>query len=572
MKKLFLIFILMLTVLSVISCGGTGDDGGDVPVDVNPDSITVETAEGLNEQIYLNLPKGEYVISYKAAAAEEYILLDKELMLDAGNSLDCYILGLAKGLYDVKIEQGEGEDYACRVLTDIDVEKQDRSGYAHFGREEGVGGYNNDGTVKEGAKILYVSNATKNTVELEINGTTYTGLVAILGAKQYMEEPLIIRVLDRITTNQWKTENGEPQVMDYTTISDGYFEGLFSDSFGENLAGLPAHVYIPQTNKTYEYVTTPDGIYLTQITDGKPASSEYNRSLCYVENAKDITVEGVGKDAGFYQFGVGFHYSDSIEIKNLTFARYPHDALQFKAFVPNRYDSPTHGRYWIHSNTFETGSNSWVTLVYGDDEDLVDGDECIDIADVRNVTMAYNKFQQTGKTIIIGGWEYDANTNITLHHNFYLMVRQRLPLSRNANIHSYNNYYADCWRGPSPRTSSYLFGEANYFENCESAYDFSEAESKGAIKSWGEIYKNCGGTEEVVKVSSRDEAVENTCKADWVTDHSRFDTDPELFYYDAENGCSDVDLMLTALEVPDFVPKYAGAGVILRLDLSAEAE
>ena len=83
---------------------------------------------------------------------------------------------------------------------------------------------------------------------------------------------------------------------------------------------------------------------------------------------------------------------------------------------------------------------------------------------------------------------------------------------------------------------------------------------------------SCGMAEEIIKVSSRDEAVENTCKADWVTDHSRFDTDPELFYYDAENGCSDVDLMLTAPEVPDFVPKYAGAGVILRLDLSPEAE
>ena len=83
---------------------------------------------------------------------------------------------------------------------------------------------------------------------------------------------------------------------------------------------------------------------------------------------------------------------------------------------------------------------------------------------------------------------------------------------------------------------------------------------------------SCGMAEEIIKVSSRDEAVENTCKTDWVTDHSKFDTDPELFYYDADKGCSDVDLMLDAKDVPGFVPDHAGTGINLRLELSAAAE
>ena len=72
MKKLFLLLVLLLTVLCVISCGSPADNGDSVDntdktEDVNPDSIQVESVLGLNEQIYLILAKGEYVISYKNA-------------------------------------------------------------------------------------------------------------------------------------------------------------------------------------------------------------------------------------------------------------------------------------------------------------------------------------------------------------------------------------------------------------------------------------------------------------------------------------------------------------------------
>ena len=70
----------------------------------------------------------------------------------------------------------------------------------------------------------------------------------------------------------------------------------------------------------------------------------------------------------------------------------------------------------------------------------------------------------------------------------------------------------------------------------------------------------------------KNEIVENDCSPDGITDYSKFDTDPELFYYDAENKCSDVELMLDAKDVPEFVPKYAGAGILERMDFPASAE
>jgi len=558
MKKTLLIFALMLTMLCVVSCGKSAGDVKEE--DVNPDMITLESALGLNEQIYLNLAKGEYVISYKKADAEEYTVLDKELMLENGEMLDCYILGLAKGLYDVKIEQGEGDSYARKIIYDIDVEKQDRSGYAHFKNEEGIGGYNDDGTVKENAKILYVSNATKNTVTIDINGTTYTGLIEILKANQQMNEPLIIRVLDKITTNQWKTETEAPRADDYSTVAEGYFENLFSDKQGENLAGLPVTIYSSKMKKVYNYVTTADGIELVQEVDEETPYDLGQANIVLIESASNITIEGVGSKAEFYQFGIGFNYSDSIEIKNITFSSYPIDGIEFYAF--GKVDQ--HGRYWIHHNTFKAGKNLW-------DEDS-DYDEAIDMADVRNVTIAYNKFYKIDKTMLLGGWEYDACMNMTFHHNFYMLCGQRLPLSRNSNIHNYNNLYADCTRGLSPRTSTYVFGEANYFDGVSEAYYISGTETWGVIKSFGEIYRGSGTADALIKVTERDATVENTCMPDEKTDYSKFDTDPELFYYDAENKRSDVEILHEAKDVLDFVPKYAGAGILERMDFPTDAE
>ena len=76
----------------------------------------------------------------------------------------------------------------------------------------------------------------------------------------------------------------------------------------------------------------------------------------------------------------------------------------------------------------------------------------------------------------------------------------------------------------------------------------------------------------IVKISSRDETDYNDWSPDGITDYSKFDTAPELFYYDADNKRSDVELMLEAKDVPDFVFKYAGAGILERMDFPTDTE
>ncbi len=560
MKKTLLLLVIIAAVILSAACGQAAPKDGDDDF-INPSTIGIRSAAGLNEQIHISLSKpaeGQYSVFYRPSGEEDFAPLDRELLLDGGDTVECYILGLAEGSYDVRIETGEGDGFSRVTLSGIDVERQDRSGYAHFGREEGIGGYNNDGTVKENAKIIYLTNENKNTLTLDIDGTTYTGIVDILQANSKMKEPLIIRVLGMITTNQWIPEKESSRPEDYGDLTDGYIESLFSDSLGENISGIPVNLYSADVGKCFRFVTTRDGIELTETVDYENVDA-MECNVFETENACDITIEGVGTDAGFFQFGIGFMYSDSIEIKNLTFDSYPVDGLRFQAYCKFA-DIGLHGWYWIHNNTFLPGLNLWG----GSD---ADGDESIDFACMHNATLSYNKFVQTGKTILLGGWEYDACMNMTFHHNYYCEASQRLPLSRNSNIHNYNNFFDNCWRGLSPRTSTYVFGEANYFLNVEVPYYCSGDETWGYVKSFGEIYEHCGEIEATTFVTDRGENVEGVCVPDEKTDCSGFDTDPELFYYDAANGCSDVELMNDAADVPDFVRTYAGAGVLVRLEL-----
>ncbi len=609
MKKTARILTLFLALFCITSCGVSPVEETDttetapvsqetipaepvVEEDVNPDNIPINSIEGLNEYIYVNLNKSEetaadYRISYRAMDAAEFIELDKELMLDEETSIGCYILGLAKGQYCVKIESGEGENYARKTILDIDVEKQDRSGYAHFKREEGVGGYNNDGTVKDNAVILYVNNANKNTVTLDIAGTTYTGLVEILEAKSKMEEPLIIRVTDKIETNQWNEKTFTPRLADDSNLSEDAFVNTFSTEFGENLANLPAVIRDGRLGKIYNYTTTPDGIVYdgergngvqstTTNSDGKEVynDSEYT-NIIYVRDAKDLTIEGVGTKAEFYQFGISFVYCDSIEIKNITFDRYPNDALNFI----NNGDGTLYGNYWIHNNTFHKGYCAWDLTP---DHDQKNGDGTVDLAFAHSVTIAYNIFKDADKVMLVGNSPESKCKDVTLHHNWYDGCAQRLPNVNNSNVHSYNNLYYQCFLCQSVRGNSYYFSEANWFSpktyrNKPLDFYAEYYMSEPYAKSYKDFYlvQSSSLTEIATITEDRELVIENHCSPDGVTDYSKFDTDPELFYYDAENKCTDVDVMLdtAVMDIPaalEWVEIHVGAGKNARLDIPAQ--
>ena len=605
MKKLIISILAIALVLSVASCEliapiepGTTSISGSTTSTNKPTTTTTSTTEnngtpdnppeddttigaveiiGGEESISLYFETSEdytYSVYYKLKLAEDYFYerLDDELMISDGNSYSCYILGITEGFYKVKIEavNKKNGDVFWITLTDIEVTLQDRSGYAHFGATEGVGAYNNDGTVKEKAKIIYVTNETKNTVTCEINGETYTGLVNILQAQYKSDTPMLVRVIGKITTNQWNYKNVEPRLSDGSNATDDFFENTFSTEYGENLANLIVKINNKGSDpKTYNYRTTPEGLTDVRITGTSSSTTTYKGSdypdlkgkstfdddsyynMLEVKGSKNITIEGIGTDAEIFQFGISFEKSNNIEIKNLTFTDYPEDALNFLG--GDRAELANYGRYWVHNCTFNRGYNAWDI---SGERDKYAGDGSIDFNNVSHLTLAYNKFDSCKKTMLFGSGDSCACLNMTIHHNYFYKVESRLPLGRNSNIHQYNNYYEGCTNCADIRKNSYIFSENNYYDSTSRPFIISSS----YVKSFGDIFDQ-SSSNNITIVTNRIDTITGSCKPDGSTNYAKFDTNSKLFYYDDENQRSDVSFMLDAEDVPAYVRDHAGAGL-----------
>ncbi|MDE5546306.1 MAG: InlB B-repeat-containing protein, partial [Anaeroplasmataceae bacterium] len=168
--------------------------------------IEISKYNGYNEGLFfeaspvLGASLSDYTVQYKLAEDDDssWTSVDQQLIREQNNKIRCDIIGLPAGSYQVKIDvTGKTKTLACEVSED------DRSGYAHFNNTSGVGAYNNDGTLKSNAVVVYVTDATKNTVKATIGGKQYTGLVNIVKAATNQNSALDIRVLGEIQTTQW---------------------------------------------------------------------------------------------------------------------------------------------------------------------------------------------------------------------------------------------------------------------------------------------------------------------------------------------------------------------------------
>lgn len=551
----------------------TSNSGGNPDPDI---AQFVKEVKASNEQIVVTIDTkyvGEYEVYYKKTTDDEYTKLDDNLMLENDGIINAYILGISAGIYEVEVKAiGLGSN----VAKDISVSAQDRSGYAHFNATEGVGAYNNDGTVKEGTKIVYVTNENKNTVTCEINGTEYVGLVNILQAQYKSDTPMLVRIIGKITTNQWNYKNVEPRLADNSNATDDFFENTFSKEYGENLENLIVKINNKGSEPaTYNYKTTPEGLTDVRVTGTSSSTTSYKGTdfpsfsgksvydddsyynMLEVKGSKNITIEGIGTDAEIFQFGISFEESSNIEIKNLTFTDYPEDALNFLG--GDRSDLAKHSRYWVHNCTFNRGYNAWDI---SGERDKYAGDGSIDFNNVSNLTLAYNYFNNPKKTMLFGSSDSQACMNMTMHHNYFYKVESRIPLGRNVNIHSYNNYFDQCKNVSDLRKNSYLFSENNHFYYTSKPF----INSSSYIKSFGDKFEYSSNGNATI-VTDRTKTLSGTCKPDGSTNIMNFDTNSELFYYDSVNKKSDVSIMLDADEVYSFVVKHAGAGKLVSLEL-----
>ncbi|MCD0469600.1 T9SS type A sorting domain-containing protein [Flavobacterium sp. JAS] len=130
--------------------------------------------------------------------------IDDQLIRSYGNYFRADIPGLKAGTYTVKVKPViSGSEGTGSTTSNLTVLAQDRNGFAFDGGRI-PGGYKIDGTPKDGAVILYITQNTKNTISMNITGASANpcvGLQNILYAikKGKDTRPFIIRLIGNIT-------------------------------------------------------------------------------------------------------------------------------------------------------------------------------------------------------------------------------------------------------------------------------------------------------------------------------------------------------------------------------------
>ncbi len=564
-----------------------------------PVGINVTAYGGYNEGAYVEFDavpgvdvyqmtyqlNGDYTYSAAGYVDQELIRVD-----EATGKVRADIVGMKAGVYDIMIEAGA----YSKIVRNVSVSKYDRSGYAHYGAEkaglDGIGGYKNDGTPKDGAQIIYVTEETKNTVKAVIDGAEYTGIVNILsaankrsGAAISVEEinnvqPLIVRVIGKISAATWKpieykghlnkngvedpgTYEGDDKASNYYYINaddvksaDGTVSLKQKCIEYNQAAGKEDNTKIEISqnmliewglNELQEDITPLNGLQNKINWDKGEFDSSYNN--CFTKFNANVTVEGIGTDAELFQWGITWKQASSIEVRNLTFDDYTEDACAFegnkdaKTYGENGAEvDKMDGKYiWVHNNQFNEGKNYWDVVP---EQDKHEGDGATDLKKNAYVTMSYNHYIKNHKTGLVGGGDSQTDFGITFHHNWYEDCNSRLPLGRFANMHMYNNYYDGSTgtnmsiRGNKDNSqSAYAFVENCYFENVKKTFETSKG---GVIKVFGCVFVECNSVDVtgVTKAETREQEVTNynDYKPATATGNYCFDINTDFFYYDAE--------------------------------------
>ena len=246
------------------------DQGESGDIDNPAGVIQITEAKGWQESAYLKWAPFEGASSYNVYVDDKKI--DAQLIRQYKSYYRADVLGLKAGTYSVKVVpvNAEGTEITgANTASNLVVKSYNREGFAHF-KYDGVGAYNNDGTLKAGAKVLYITAKTAKTVSTTVDTgkpETITGLQSIIDAYQKGEDttPIVFRIIGKVS------------------LSD-------LDRISSSAEGL-------------------------QIK-GKGAHSEMN-----------MTFEGVGDDATVYGFGFLLRNTKSVEFRNFAIMRCLDDAM-----------------------------------------------------------------------------------------------------------------------------------------------------------------------------------------------------------------------------------------------------
>ena len=260
----------------------SGENGGiENPAGV----VQITEAKAWLESVYLKWVPFEGASSYNVYIDDKKI--DTQLIRQYASYFRADVLGLKAGTYSIKVVpvNAEGKEMAgANTATNLVVKSHNREGFAHF-NFEGIGAYNNDGTLKSDAKVLYITASTAKTVSTDVivgsknKKVNAKGFQAIINAYQkgYDTTPIAFRIIGKVS------------------LAD--LDGISSSSEGIQIKGKSGY------------------------------------------STMNMTFEGVGDDATVYGFGFLVRNSKSVEFRNFAIMRCLDDAMSLDTQNSN---------IWIH--------------------------------------------------------------------------------------------------------------------------------------------------------------------------------------------------------------------------------
>ena len=272
MKKILIIGLIFCVAL--LAKAGDVADGSFA----NRDGIVqIIEARGWLESAYVKFGLMEsakgYHVYIKGGQYEDFTQIDLALVRNYGSYGRADMVGLKAGTYAMRIvpvnEAGAELTDQANEATDMAVRNYSREGFA-FMNGYAPGAYNSDGTLKENAKVLYVTKNTAKTISTTVAGANSNPCVGI------------------------------------QSIIDAYQKGQDKTPIAFRFIGLVEKGDLDKISSSQE------GLQVK----GRKADSELN-----------LTFEGIGDDATVRGFGFLVRNAKGVEFRNIGIMRCMDDGL-----------------------------------------------------------------------------------------------------------------------------------------------------------------------------------------------------------------------------------------------------
>ncbi|MDR2582872.1 MAG: hypothetical protein LBC75_05260 [Fibromonadaceae bacterium] len=293
----------------------------------------------------------KYNVYYRASGASAWTKIDDQLIREYNDHFRADVLGLKAGTYEARVVLvNGGTEGNSMTTTNIQVTAHERTGFAFM---SGVvpGAYKADGTLKDNAQIIYITDQNKNTVSFAVktasNGSTTAsaGVGAIVKSieKGYEDRPIVFRFIGKVTdVNMSNLDKGDIAIKDNSKNTTNYltFEGVGNDA---TIYGFGF-----KTTRAQNLEIRNLGIMLTNSTEGDNVGINTDSKHIWIHN-NDMFYGNPGTDADQVK---GDGTTDIKASTNITVS-YNHYWDNGKVHLLGNSSSETPGFITYHHNWYD---------------------------------------------------------------------------------------------------------------------------------------------------------------------------------------------------------------------------